>query len=279
MIIDKMLSLKNLTSQEKEVVKHIINNPKDLLEMNVSELAQASYTSASTIIRLCKKIEVKGYGDLKCIYASEFSGMMKQRQLLRKEPFDPHTSIDDIINTLPHIYAKAIDHTKSLLSRNTIIRVTNLMKQAQRVEIYGSGVNYDLAKMMAYRFESVYKDCFVYNAAHLEHIQYLELQKIPTLAILLSHTGQNPMVIDAAKRLKNSGMKTVSISGHLDSQLVKLTDEHIHIMETNNELELKTIAFTMAIQYILDICISALLIHSIDKVEKVGLNLANYREK
>lgn len=278
MIIDKMLCLKNLTSQEKAVVEYIIDNPKGLLEMNVNELAKVSYTSASTIIRLCKKLEVKGYADLKFIYASEYPEMMKQRELLRKKPFDSQTSIDDIINTLPHIYAKAIDHTRSLLSRNTIIRVTNLMKQAQRIEIYGDGVNYDLAKMMAYRFESVYKDCFVYSASHWEHIKYLEIQKIPTLAILLSHTGKNPMVIESAKRLKLSGIKTVSISGNVDSQLAKLTNEHIHIIETDNELELKTIAFTMAIQYILDVCVSTLLIHSFDQVEKVSNDLAGSRE-
>ena len=197
MIIDKMCALKNLTSQEKAVVEYILDNPKDLLDMNVSELAKASYTSSSTVIRLCKKLEVKGFADLKFIYASEFPEMMKQREM---------------VNTLPFVYLKTMDYTKSMLSRNTIIRITNLMKQAKRIEIYGDGVNYDLAKMMAFRFENVHKDCFVYNASHWEHIKYLEYQKIPTLGILLSHTGKNPMVIDAAKRLKESGIKTLSIS-------------------------------------------------------------------
>ena len=51
MIIDKMCALKNLTSQERAVVEYILDNPKDLLDMNVSELAKASYTSSSTVIR------------------------------------------------------------------------------------------------------------------------------------------------------------------------------------------------------------------------------------
>ena len=166
MIIDKMCALKNLTSQEKAVVEYILDNPKDLLDMNVSELAKASYTSSSTVIRLCKKLEVKGFADLKFIYASEFPEMMKQREMVKTKPFDESSSIDDIINTLPFVYLKTMDYTKSMLSRNTIIRITNLMKQAKRIEIYGDGVNYDLAKMMAFRFENVHKDCFVYNASH-----------------------------------------------------------------------------------------------------------------
>ena len=94
MIIDKMCALKNLTSQEKAVVEYILDNPKDLLDMNVSELAKASYTSSSTVIRLCKKLEVKGFADLKFIYASEFPEMMKQREMVKTKPFDESSSID-----------------------------------------------------------------------------------------------------------------------------------------------------------------------------------------
>ena len=74
MIIDKMQNLNTFTFQEQVVVDHIIKYPKHLLEMNVTELAEASYTSASTIIRLCKKLGTKGYADLKFIYASEYPG-------------------------------------------------------------------------------------------------------------------------------------------------------------------------------------------------------------
>lgn len=279
MIIDKMNELKNLTSQEQAVVEHIVNHPKDLLSMNINELAKASYTSASTIIRLCKKLEVKGYADLKFIYASQYPEMMKQRELIKKKPFDSHTSIDDIMNILPMIYAKTIDHTKTMLSRNTIIRITNLMKQAQRIEIYGDGANYDLGKMMVFRFENVCKDCFVYNVSHWEHIKYLEYYKIPTLAILISHTGKNPMVVDAAKRLKASGIKTVSISSNSDPLLSTLTDENIQIMDLQNELELKTTVFSIAVQYVLDVCISSLLVHRIDIVDKAIQDLQGARER
>src|SRR5471030_3479164 len=127
MIIDKMKNLKNFTFQEQVTVDHIIKYPKDLLEMNVTELAEASYTSASTIIRLCKKLGTKGYADLKFIYASEYQEMMKLKESLKTKPYDKNSKIDDIINTMPLIYSKAVDNTKSMLDLNTIIRITDLM--------------------------------------------------------------------------------------------------------------------------------------------------------
>lgn len=279
MIIDKLNELKQLTAQEQAVVEYINVNPKALIDMNVNQLAQASFTSASTIIRLCKKLDVKGYTELRFMYSLEYPEMMKQRKTLKVKPFDPSTTIDEIIETLPLIYSKTIDYTQTMLSRNTIVRVTNLMKQAQRIEIYGDGVNYDLGRLMVFRFENVHKDCFVYSASHWEHIKYLEQQKIPTLAILLSHTGKNPMVIDAAKRLKASHIKTVSISANSDPTLANLTDENIQIIERNNELELQSTMFQIGVQYVLDLCISSLLVYNHEKVEKIIKELGDARGK
>lgn len=118
--------------------------------------------------------------------------MMKLAESLKIEPYNKNSSIDDIIHTLPFIYLHAVDHTRSMLERNTIIRVTNLIKKAKCIEIYGDGANYHLANLIAYSFEGVNKDCFVYNSPHWEHIRLLEVDKILTLAILLSHTGKNP---------------------------------------------------------------------------------------
>ena len=273
MIIDKMQELRNLTSQEKVVVQHIIENPKDLLDMNVNQLAQASYTSASTVIRLCKKLDVKGFVELKFIYASEYPEMMRQKHIIKEKPFEDALNMDDIIDVIPMIYERSLSHTKSLLSRNTIIRVTNLMKQAQRIEIYGDSFNYDLAKLMAYRFESVQKDCFVYNAVHWEHIKSLKHRKVNTIAILLSHTGKNPMVVDAAHMLKKYGIRTISISGNRHMQLADITDENIQIMSSDNELEMKTVKYCIGVQYILDICVSSLLVHQIGNIDKVLVSL------
>ena len=278
MIIDKMKNLPYITNQEQAVVDYILKNPRALLTLTISELAKASYTSTSTIVRLCKKLEVKGYADLKFLYAKEYAEIEKQYFPLR-QPFEASPSIDELIEILPLIYHRTIDQTKSMLSRNTIIRVTNLMKQAKRIEIYGTAIHYDLAKMMAFRFESVDKDCFVYNTAHWEHLKYLEYKKIPTLAILISSTGKNPAILDAARFLKQSGVKTLSISSTDNNKLASMTDESIQILNLKNDLELKTIAFGMAVQYILDVCISSLMVYQMDDIDKITESLKGARER
>ncbi|PRR79718.1 MurR/RpiR family transcriptional regulator [Clostridium vincentii] len=279
MIVDKMQNLNNFTFQEQAAVEHIIKHPKDLLEMSVTELAEASYTSASTIIRLCKKLGTKGYADLKFIYASEYPEMMNFKESLRTKPYDKSSEIDDIINTMPLIYSKAINHTRSMLDRNTLIKVTNLIKQATVIDVYGDGINYEVAKMFCYKLEEIGVMANACNSIQWNHCKILQTEKIPTYSILISHTGKNPSIYDAAKRLKEYGIPTLSISGNIDQRLSKLTDDHIHIMTSENTLEFSTVIFTMSTQYILDIIVASLLVYRYDSVAKNVTALKEERSK
>lgn len=268
MIIDKMQNLNTFTFQEQVVVDYIIKYPKHLLEMNVTELAEASYTSASTIIRLCKKLGTKGYADLRFIYASEYQEMMKLKESLKTKPYDKNSKIDDIIHTMPLIYSRAIDHTRSMLDRNTLVKITDLMEQAKVIDVYGDGINYEVAKMFCYKLEEIGVIANAYNSIHWNHCKILQLEKIPSYSILISHTGKNPSVYDAAKRLKECGIPTLSISGNIDQRLSKLTDDHIHIMTSENTLEFSTVIYSISTQYILDIIFASLFVYRYDSIEK-----------
>ncbi len=279
MIIDKINGLSNLTSQEMAIREYINDNPKALLNLSITELAQESFTSTSTVIRLCKKLDLKGYGELRYIYASEFAIMQNQRNFLKQKLFDESSSLDEITEVIPQLYQNAIEHTKTMIDRNTLIRVTNLIKRASRVEIYGDGLNYDLANTIAYRFEAVNKDCFVYNATHWEHIEYLNRNQTKTVAILLSHTGKNPMVLHAASLLKGPNIHAVAISCNPDSRLARSADYHFQIVDLSNELEFKTAVVMTCVNYIVDIMIGSLLVHHHDDVVDVFAGLEGRREK
>ncbi len=268
MIIDKMQNLNNLTSQEFAVVEYIIGHPKDLLNMNVTELAEASFTSPSTVIRLCKKLGTKGYADLKYIYASEYPEMIKFKEALKTKPYNKDSTIDDIMHTMPLIYSRAIEHTRSFLDRDTIINVISSIKASNIIDIYGDGINYDVAKMFCYKLEEIGVRAVAHDSANWNYCKLLQLEKAAAFSILISHTGKNPNITDTARRLKKCGITTLSISGNIDQRLAKITDYHIHIMTSKNTLEFSNVIFTVSTQYILDIIVASLLVDRYTIIEK-----------
>lgn len=279
MIVDKIKALKHLTLQEQLVANYILDNPTKILNMNCATLAKASHTSASTIVRLCQKMELKGYGEFKLCYASQYPELLKQLEQAKEVPYQKESSIDDIIETMPLLYSKAIDYTKSLLDRNTLIRITNRLKQAERIEIYGDGMNYELAQIAVYKFEEIGVNAYAYTSTNWTHVKLLEKNKVDTVAIILSHTGKNPGIVESAARLKDCHIYIIGILGDKSSKLNLLCDASIDIMTTRNTLELSNVMFSLSTLYVFDVLVASIMLHHYDRLKEAIEELKGVRER
>jgi len=56
-----------LTDSEKEMVKFIMNQPQDIINMNIVELGEALLSSKSSVLRLAKKLGYRGFSELKYV--------------------------------------------------------------------------------------------------------------------------------------------------------------------------------------------------------------------
>ena len=58
-----------LFDAEKKIAKFILNNPKKVVDMTVSELAEISDVSIASVSRFCRKVGLKGFAQLKRIFS------------------------------------------------------------------------------------------------------------------------------------------------------------------------------------------------------------------
>ena len=271
MIFDTLKQLENLTTQEQAIVEYIVENPQSVLDMSISELAKASFTSNSTIVRLCQKAGYSGYAELKKVFTLEYPSFMKFEKRLRKQPFDSTTNIDDILESLSLINAKTMEYTRSMLHRPTLLKCIELLGECAHLGIYGDGLNFDIARMYAYKFEEVGINAVAYDSAHWQHLRRLSLEGVPTFSILLSHTGKNPNIVSIANRLKDYGLPTLAISGITEDKTLKnLCTYHMSIVVSRNTTELSNHLFGFSTQYILDVMVMAMLSKNFEMIEKIA---------
>ena len=86
MILEKLKRMEGFTHQEQAVARYILDHVEEIQQMSTEELARVSYTSKATVVRLCKKLEVEGYQELKLKLVSEMVQNIRVNQLLSKEP-------------------------------------------------------------------------------------------------------------------------------------------------------------------------------------------------
>ncbi|SEJ97647.1 transcriptional regulator, RpiR family [Propionispira arboris] len=82
-VIDQIFSCYNeLFDAEKRVADYILENSDKVIEMTVSELADASEASNATIVRVCKKCGCKGFHHLKIKMAKETTDSEKKYPMI-----------------------------------------------------------------------------------------------------------------------------------------------------------------------------------------------------
>src|SRR5579872_6411791 len=61
----------SLRTAEQRVADFILKHPEELIYLTVTELAERTNTSESTVVRICQKIGYKGYQEFKIMLARD----------------------------------------------------------------------------------------------------------------------------------------------------------------------------------------------------------------
>lgn len=255
MILERLKSMEGFTHQEQAVAEYILKQMEDIQRMSSEELARASYTSKATVIRLCKKLGVAGYPELKYQLVSEMVQNIRVNQLLNEEPITEKSSYQDILDTLPKLYDKAITDTRLCLDKNVITRIFNRIKVASRIDIYGSGISYILAQSAAFKFATLGMECTAYESVNAHYLSAAKKQR--SVPFIITFTGANRSMIDVARYLKETtDTYVVGIVGRHNEEIRKFCDEVVEIPSRDSLLSLKVVTSFTATTYVLDIFFS-----------------------
>lgn len=255
MLIDDLKSLKNPTFQEKGIIDYLITNPEIVEKANIADIAILTYSSTSTIVRLCKKVGTKGYSDFKMRWVKELHSLNMQicidtsEDLIHKDD-----TVSSILNIMPKFYNRVIYETSRLIDKKEIKKALHFINKAEIINIYGCSVNYEAAKIASYNFSTL---GYISNAFHSNNVQYInnisKRHSDKVVSIIISHTGMNPEMIQVFNNLKMVGISCIVITGNKESTLAEQADSLLLVYQTNNILSLSNITYIISMNYVLDI--------------------------
>jgi DNA-binding MurR/RpiR family transcriptional regulator len=272
MILENLAKMDSFTHQEKAAARYILDHVELIQKMSAEELAKASFTSKATVVRLCKKLGVEGYQELKYNLVSEMVENIRVNQLLSKEPITEKSSYHDIVTTLPKLYDKAITDTKLCMDKNVMLRIANRIRQTDRLDIYGSGISYILAQSAAFKFSTLGMECTAYESVNAHYLAARKKKK--SVSFLITFTGANLDMIGVARYLKEtSGTYVVGIVGRHNDEIRKWCDEIVEIPSRDSLLSLKVVTSFTATTYVLDIFFSMFLSQTYEEHVKSSLEM------
>ena len=247
MLLNKMKYLNNLTTQEKHIVDFILRDPSIIFSNSAKQVAQLTYTSPPTVVRLCKKLGTKGYPDFQLKLALEL-GKRKKPDKAPEADDNAFPEMDSILT----FYDQALTETRKLLSENVLHNVMERIFQADSIDIYGMDTNYYTAQQASASWNEIGFKSNAFNSVNLHYLNQMNKDR-NVVSFIISHTGRNKAMVDAAVILQNQDQYCVSISGTSDSPLTKYCDANLTAYVSHSQPEANKIIYTLSTKYIFDV--------------------------
>lgn len=270
MIIEKLVKQSDFTDVEKSIADYLLRNGYEIKNMSISELAQASYTSPSTITRLCRKLDTDGYKQFRILFNTEYQQYASQGFVDANHPFSGADSFEQIARNLEKLNQETIRKTVSHLDYNQLHRVVRRMGEADMINVFGIGTSVNVAmdfqqKML--RFGRVVN--LTQSACFLPGYALAATPKSVNLIISLS--GQTRDIVECLRLLQKKKRYCVAITASSDSPAARMCSEVICVgvdEDLSYESKIDTFAVYNAFHFVLDCIFSFLYRLNYDSNEK-----------
>lgn len=213
MILEKRVleNYENLNTTDIHIWTYVKQNREAVQKMTLTELAEFTNVSRTTISRFVKKINLDGYSEFKFRLAME-----------------PNESVTFDVNDFNFACDILIDYIE-LLKELDFTSEFDLLEKSERIFVYGTG---DIQESVANQFKrmmvSQEKLAYTITNKTLDKTIF-NLMDSNDLLFIISLSGDNTEAINIAKKAKLNGTKIISITDFKNNKLNTLSDETIYI--------------------------------------------------
>lgn len=227
-VLVKLREYSNQASQiEKSIISYILKNAKETSSMTIYQLADQTFTSPSSVIRMCQKIGFEGYKDFTKALIYELA-VREHSQTEEKKEITKADRIEEIVDKVTYKNIISLEDTKSMIDYEVIDNCIQLLRTCKNVCLFGMGSSLLVAKDAQLKFMRLDKRCTVNDDWHVQLLtaRYMSPED---LGIIISYSGQTHEMIECAKAMKENGVKLISITRYGTSPIVELCDYNIFV--------------------------------------------------
>ena len=255
--LNELKRMNKLSSTEQGIVNYILTNPEELEKISSRQLAELTYTSPATVVRICQKLGFSGYSEFKIKYLQEVNQTPRMDQINRTNPITSEDSLHRIVNKVAALEITAIEQTKKGIDLDQLNRVSELLNQATCIDFYAFDNNLHLAKNACSHFLYAGKQAVIHDSSNAQFMQAFASVE-GHVAIIISRTGENPMLYRIANVLRERKIPLLVLTESRHSSLAKISTEHLYLYNVHRFTDMGTILFQTSVQYLFDLLFAIL---------------------
>ena len=242
-----------LTQTERHLRDYILQNPERMARMNVRELAQASFTSPSAVIRFCQKFGYKGLKDFKAdlLCGSEEQGAGELPD--SNYPFGADTPFAAVTDAVLRLEQESLRRLRTSLDSGEVERAVNMLLRADCVDLCAIGTSGHMSEDFAFRMMKFGRRVNIVSARM--ELSYASQQLDSRHCLLIvSYSGSNEQVRLSLRTAREQGVPVIAVTARPDSFAGMQADCVLALppLESNDD-KISTFASAVAEKAVLDV--------------------------
>ena len=262
MLIRERLENFDFSNSEQKIVTYILEKKAAIEEMTTKEIAEATYTSPSTLVRIAHKMNFSGWSELKEAFLKEEEYLQKHfSEINANLPFHRNDTIMSIASKIAALEKESIDDTLSLITHDDLQKAIQIIRKSSYTSLFAVSNNLLITQEFQHNMSRIKKRveiCLLQG----ETIFKAHLADPSSCAIIVSYSGETAILNETIQYLKANNIPIIAITNIGDNTTARMADCVLRIC-TREKLYSKIATFSTdsAIVYLLDVlysCIFAL---------------------
>lgn len=211
---------------EKEIITYILDHPDEVTKLSVQELAKKSFSSPSSIIRVCKQIGYSGYKDFKRALLTELITIGQEEKHM-EENITALDSTSLIIEKTTNNNIQSLIDTTRLIDEKTLDIIVEELHNANSIKLFGLGASLEACSDLFLKLLRLGKNVNLTSEYHTQIIYALNATK-NDICFFISYSGETEEILAINKIAKEKGAKCICLTRYGDTSLSKNCDYSIN---------------------------------------------------
>lgn len=258
LIIEQLRDIEKFSDLEQRVADEILKDPKATLNLTIEDLAKKAYTSTATIVRLCKKLGMSGYGEFKIKLATEINTFVLQTERIMQEmPIRKEETPQDILQIMVNLHYQALTDVFQSMDIEAMNKAVDLLEEADIITLYGREESLLVAEDLHLKFKRIGLPC-VLEAMHGFQNPTLYRKNQKQVALIFSRYADSPDFKQLFQMLRLHEIPMIVVTANKESVLAKMSEALILFDNDESILKMGSFGSRTSMLYVSD-CIYLML--------------------
>lgn len=212
MLLKEQMKAYPFSHNERVIIDYILDKQINIKDYSVKMIADATFTSPSTLIRISKKLGFQGWVEFKDAYLEEANYLNSHFCNIDSNlPFSNQDSIMTIASKIVNLHIESAKDTLSLFQHDSLQKAVRILHQSKEIRVFAmSNLNF-AGEEFVFKLNRIHKKAYIHPIQ--DNLFHDAAMSSPDeCAICIPYSGESSNIVKTAQILKENNCPIIAIT-------------------------------------------------------------------